>query len=372
MDHLPDELVLYIFVFTIPSAQSYSKFEDNSSKTIPNESQIFAFSQTCHRWRVLALSAQHLWTTLALESSPAPLTDMVLSRTGKALLDVFYDPFWNGIPEEAHMGYTIPLPGWDYILRNSHRLRELSLPAMSCNLTCLLEELGPMPALERWNMRCTTFPAAYESSVLPCIPQDAFNHVQPLSSLTHLRFEDCVPHPESPIYSNLTTLIIEISAELAYNDRPAAVQDIIRILSHCPRLTILDLVHVTHPKVFELGASSAISLRHLKQLSLDEIMGNSLALMQHIRVPASASVEIRDSGPALNRPYYEEEDYQPYQTVSMAKDLLRKHLTVYSETHAGMEFMHCAILPAQHQRLPRMVGTGPGQRGRTPQLWLCC
>jgi hypothetical protein len=335
INHLPNEALLVIFLFCVPATGRYSA--DTPSRLW------LAFSQTCRRWRTLALSAPALWTVPSF--AHRELAQAMITRSCALPLDIFYTPRDPDLPE------------WATVLDNAHRVREISFYADRWLLTELLNDLHPMPALRRWRLCFTPYvdededpslePFEDEEDTPIMLRRDAFVAALPLTSLTHVEFDDYIPHPESPIYAHLTTLSITVrttkrSFQLNRLEPKLAVCDVLHMLSQCPRLVELSLKAEVDAMTVPWEPKSPVALDCIERVRLQERLTVSLFLLTHLLIPATASIFV-EGGMPLFEPTERDIDgarttIRPRRT---AEDLVRQHLEVQSRMRPGMAL--CAL-----------------------------
>jgi hypothetical protein len=250
IDRLPDETLLAIFLLLVPTTQRGSSSEP-CAYVRPNRCWL-AFSQTCQRWRTLALASPALWTTPPFNMKYQELALAMIARSGALPLDVIFSP-----AEEAD--WPVDRPEWAAVLANAPRVRELSLSAAREPFEALLASLRPLPALQRWRLSFTPdvdeerhifFEQSTEEEEMGTpiwLEADAFAHVLPLTSLTHMAFNNCIPRPDAPIYAHLTALTITLEMfcdaaeppeweEEEEKEEALAIPDVMRMLAQCPLL----------------------------------------------------------------------------------------------------------------------------------------
>ena len=298
---LPPEILSCIFSFhainqPVPSDPIYNPddpfpFPSGSS---PNQLGLgwITVTHVCRRWRQIALSDPNLWTTIVFDLC-AEWTEEMLARSKAALIDYSRDlSFQPRISTRRSLGDEVALR------KHLSHVRRLVLSGNPDSLAPAVRALAiSAPHLELLEL-LQSVPQLRELCIT--LPSDLFAHDAP--KLRHVTLIGCAVPWDSPIFHDLTHLDIRIPPVVPFprTAAPAAQYDLLSIptlerllsiLEAMPSLQVLSLGNCL-PRP-ESTARRVVPLRHMSRLSLDGSLPETVAVLERVSLPSSASLCLR-------------------------------------------------------------------------------
>ncbi|KIM34916.1 hypothetical protein M413DRAFT_433874 [Hebeloma cylindrosporum] len=182
-----------------------------------------SYSQTCHDWRLIALSVKPLWSRLVdFENRPLEWNEEMLSRSNPLPIRLSF-----------HSHYARNMTALRAQLEHLHRVQTYSIGCCESNWGELTEGLKrPAPQIRSLYIIC--YRTDYASNSAPILlPASLFANYAP--RLSHLELRECLPDFYAPVLASLTSLRI-IDVELL--NAPTAFQWL-EHLTRMPNLTML-------------------------------------------------------------------------------------------------------------------------------------
>ncbi|KAF9553361.1 hypothetical protein CPC08DRAFT_234256 [Agrocybe pediades] len=195
---------------------------------------VMAYSQTCHDWRIIALSSKRLWTRMVdFEDASRSWNEEMLRRSYPLSIQLSYQAdFSRGASSLAFQLEQLP------------RIRTYSLGCQDTDWDVLVSMLTrPAPVLEELYITCyRTF--GHNILTTPILPWSLFDGTAP--KLRRVEMKECIIDLRSPLLRTLTALRV---IDLSYDNAPTASQWV-RHLRNMPSLKELYLQGAILPTRF--------------------------------------------------------------------------------------------------------------------------
>jgi hypothetical protein len=262
---LPDEILLRIFNFVAPMGEFYEDFGRKSAHTL-------AFSQVCHAWRKLALSAPLLWIAPMLRRSRSEVAVQMLTRSQDMPLIV------TGSMDE----FSTSLLG--YVFERGLPIQKMYLSGSSVAL-CILEDLPYTP------LHLTTLVLSSDDL---CHYQSLFQG--PAPQLEIMRLYDCTIHWSSPLYTSLSVLKMDMSD--VPRELKMRLSGLLATFEHAPALRRVYLENIIHHDSLSEEISlpgGPIRLNQVEKLLIHDDLLAAIVLLQHLFIPQTAIIKLRTS-----------------------------------------------------------------------------
>ncbi|EAU82726.2 hypothetical protein CC1G_10631 [Coprinopsis cinerea okayama7 len=251
ISQLPAEIICEIFQCLKATLEAYGSLTAWTTVT-----------HVCRQWREIALDCPALWATLT-DAIPPRWLEAMLIRSKTAPLSITFN----------HNPVTKPTPAVSVLaeaLCETDRLREVSVSGGGLS-KLLLPLKNPTPLLESVLIRVTP-PSRIPQETSP-LPEGFIQRVSP--RLTHVDLYGWSPSFDSPVFSSLTRLRIDVGPDINYyfNTTPKGLVpegDIFRAISRMPGLVELSLA-LPSPVIKQSPSRARIEpirLAHLKALSI--------------------------------------------------------------------------------------------------------
>lgn len=266
VNKLPDEILLRAFNYITPMGEFYGDFDRRSE-------QILAFSQVCHAWRTVALSAPQLWMAPMLERPCSDMSMQILARSQKMPLII------KGSME------AFPQSLLEHVFEQGLPIQELYLRGSALALS-ILEDLSYAP------LHLSTL-------VLTCRGVHHFEDLfrGPTPQLQMMRLYDCTVHWTSPIYTSLVHLKMDMSETL--REQKMRLSEILATLEHTPALRRAYFGNIiNHASLSEEISlpGGPIRLDRLDRLIVHDDVPAAIVMLQHLSVSHSALIKLSTCG----------------------------------------------------------------------------
>jgi len=234
---------------------------------------VMSYSQTCHDWRLVALSAKRLWALLVdFEDGSTRWNEEMLQRSYPLPIRLSYNAdFSRGMTSLGLQLDQLP------------RIQTYSLGCQDTDWDALVSMLSrPAPILEDLYITCyRTF--GHNISTSPIFPWSLFKGHAP--KLRRVEMKECIIDLRSPLLRSLTALRV---IDLSYDNAPTATQWV-RNLRNMPLLQELYLQGAILPTRFH----SSLDISDLDQdamplitdLNIEAPLSDIALLVRHIPVP---------------------------------------------------------------------------------------
>lgn len=287
---LPPEILSCIFSFHAinqPVAKDPIYYFDSFPST-PTQVGLgwITVTHVCRHWRQVALSNPNLWRTIVFDLG-AEWAEEMLTRSKAALISYIRDmSFQPRIPRRT-------LDDQAALSKHLSHVQRLVLSGTAEHLAPAMRALTtPAPHLESLELHGNSL---HVRELCVSLPSDIFAHQS--SKLRHVTLVDCSVPWESSLFRDLTYLEIRIPAnpQLVPPTQidPLGLPSLDRFLSileAMPSLQVLSLVNcLPRPN----STSRVVPLQHMIRLSLEGRLSESVAVLQHVSLPGSASLSLR-------------------------------------------------------------------------------
>ena len=182
-----------------------------------------SYSQTCHDWRIIALSVKRLWSRLVdFENRPLEWNEEMLRRSNPL-------PIRLSFHSQYARNMTVLRAQLDYL----DRVQTYSIGCSESNWSELVEGLKrPAPQIRSLYIIC--YRTHYTANSAPILlPASLFAGYAP--RLSHLELRECLPDFHAPVLASLTSLrIVDIELRSA-----PTVSQWLEYLTQMPNLTAL-------------------------------------------------------------------------------------------------------------------------------------
>ena len=294
---LPPEVLSCIFSFhainqPIPSDPIYNPNDPFPSSPSPTRVGLgwITVTHVCRLWRQVALSDPSLWRTIVFDLG-AEWAEEMLARSKAALIFYRRDlSFQPRISRERTLDDEVTLR------KHLSHVRQLVLSGNPEFLEPAVRALTtPAPHLESLEL-LRNAPQFRELCIT--LPPDMFAHKAP--KLRHVTLFGCAVPWDSSLFRDLTHLDIRVPPVVPFpRSAPAARTDLLAIPSLDRLLSILDAMPLL--QVLSLGnclprpdsTSRLVSLRHMTKLSLEGSLSVTVAILERVSLPGSASLSLR-------------------------------------------------------------------------------
>ncbi|KAL7279746.1 hypothetical protein ACG7TL_006153 [Trametes sanguinea] len=280
VNKLPPEILAYIFSLVPRDLPSHGMAQLGAKQTY----DLVPLTHVCRRWRVIALSASPLWSTVC-ETMPSHVASHAFrARAGLVPLTVYVDrPY-----PSAALRTLLATEGKNIAELELHDLQELPPVQLASELLSF-----SAPSLERIVVHSRTARVIHEQPSVEA-PEAIQLCRGDTPRLKHLEFHG-VPFLPANHFTALTYL------SLSYYDSPIAwaLDDLLGLLSRSPMLQTIRLnglpcdLHLRRPT-----ATSPVALPYLKSLEIGEFLGylspipTLRQIVSQITLPSDASVRI--------------------------------------------------------------------------------
>ncbi|PPQ63462.1 hypothetical protein CVT24_004994 [Panaeolus cyanescens] len=284
ISRLPPELLTRSFAWLVEDF-AFRSPEDWNSQTI----QWVKITHVCHHWREVALNSPHLWSILV--NFKPKWAEIQLERSKQASLYLHLRPVGNVPQQTACLRKAL-----DY----SYRLRSLRVSAFSCGpaLTRILDD-DNFPRLQSLVIDGTTTGTVVPYPILP----EAFIF-RKAPHLQRLELEKWVLPWTCPIFERLTSLKLTARRTLT---PPGAAKDFFDALERMSKIVELEL-DICLPDALSLdlaAPSRQIRMVNLEKLVLHALIGQCSAILNHISIPATASIHLFARGTDYSDMFYD-------------------------------------------------------------------
>ena len=249
-----------------------------------------SYSQTCHDWRLIALSVKQLWSRLVdFENRPLEWNEEMLRRS---------DPL--PIRLSFHSHYARDMTALRAQLNHLDRVKAYSIGCSESNWGELVEGLKrPAPQLRSLYIICY-HTLCTSNSAPTLLPASLFAGYAP--RLSHLELRECLPDFNAPVLASLTSLrIVDIELRSA-----PTVSQWLDYLTRMQNLTVLLLEGAICPSHDNSSIPPSKSRRFpfIADLHLDAPLQEVSALLQNLPMRPGASWSVRcvnsHTGPDLD------------------------------------------------------------------------
>ena len=259
------DLLEYIFLLG-----TNFEFEDT---ILHRQCAVLSYSQTCHDWRVVAISIRSLW---------ARLVDFELNSEA-----------WNKELLRRSFPFPIVVGSTAYTLRHSRvisaelvhleRIRIYHVGFDISTWDILVERLQqPAPRIEYLDINHINY-CATDSFILP---SNLFAGDAP--RLKRLDMTQCLVNFQAPVLRSLTTLSVEF---LNASNAPTPLEWL-ENLSHLPSLTSLRLLNSMHSQGHSTPGTDQVELPLLSSLNLDASLHDTRIFIDGLKFPVSCGLII--------------------------------------------------------------------------------
>ena len=294
---LPPEILSCIFSFHAlnqPNSSDLIYDPDDPFPSSPSPTRVglgwIAVTHVCRHWRQVALSDPNLWRTISFDLG-AEWAEEMLARSKSAL--IFYS---RDLSFQPRISRRRSLDDEVTLRKHLSHVRQLVLSGSSESLAPAMRALTtPAPHLELLELRRNS-PQFRELCIT--LPSDIFAHTAP--KLRHVTLHGCAASWDSPLFRDLTYLDIRIPPVVPFpRSAPAAHSDLLAIPTLDRLLSILEAM----PSLQELTlgnclprpdrTSRLVPLRHLNKLCLEGSLSETVAVLERVSLPGSASLSLR-------------------------------------------------------------------------------
>lgn len=294
---LPPEVLSCIFSFhainqPIPSDPIYNPDDPFPSSPSPTRVGLGWITAThvCRYWRQVALADPNLWRTIVFDLG-AEWAEEMLARS-KATL-IFYS---RDLSFQPRISRRRSLDDEVTLRKHLSHVRRLVLSGSPESLEPAVRALTtPAPHIESLELLRN---APHFRELCITLPPDIFAHKAP--KLRHVTLFGCTVPWDSSLFHDLTHLDIRVPPVVPFpRSAPAAQTDILAVPSLDRLLSILEAMPSL--EILTLGnclprrdsTSRVVSLRHMTKLSLEGSLSETVAVLERVSLPGSASLSLR-------------------------------------------------------------------------------
>ena len=261
------DLLEYIFLLG-----TNFEFEDTTS-ILHRQCAILSYSQTCHDWRIVAISIKSLW---------AELVDFELNSEA-----------WNKELLRRSYPFPIAVGSMAYTLRHSRvisaelmHLERIRIYHVGFDISAwdiLVERLQqPAPRIEYLDINYIN----YRATDAFILPSDLFASDAP--GLIRLDMTQCLANFQAPVLRYLTTLSVEF---LNASNAPTPLEWL-ENLSHLPSLAFLRLINSMRSQGHSTPGTKQVELSLLSTLDLIASLHDTRILIDGLKFPVDCGLFI--------------------------------------------------------------------------------